>query len=208
MTLLKICGVARREDAVALDGLADYVGFIVEPTSPRSARREDLRDLRAAVYKSKPVLVTATVPPREAVDLAAGADIPVVQHHGVLDAETYDYAKSRGVALAPVAVYRPGADLREAVRRLLALPHEYVLVDADKKSAERYEGGLKVPLSAMREVAGLGKVALAGGITPENVRLVLSLMPYMIDVASGVEKAPGVKDMEKVKALLKALGRI
>ncbi|MEZ0320079.1 MAG: N-(5'-phosphoribosyl)anthranilate isomerase [Pyrobaculum sp.] len=207
MTLLKICGVTRPEDAAALDGLADYIGFILEPSSPRSARREDVSALRAALYKSRAVLVTASLPAREAVDAAAEADIPVVQHHGLLDAEAYDYAKSRGVALAPVAVFRPGADVGAAVRRLLALPHEYVLVDADKKSAERYEGGLKVPLAVMREVAGLGRVALAGGITPENVSLVLSLRPYMIDVASGVEKAPGVKDMEKVKSILKQMGR-
>ena len=205
--LVKICGVAKLADAEALDGLVEYIGFIVEPTSPRAVQPEGLKAFKAAVQRSKPVLVTASLPPKAAVDLAAENDIPAVQHHGALAEEDYDYAASRGVALAPVAVYRPGADLRAAVAELLRRPHEYVLVDADKSSRERYEGGLKIPLSALRQVVGLGRVAVAGGITPDNARLVAALRPYMVDVASGVEASPGVKDMEKVKALLKALGR-
>ena len=205
--LVKICGVVRLADAEAVDGVVEYIGFIVEPTSPRAVRPEALGALRAAVRRSRPVLVTASLPPKEAVDLAAEGEIPAVQHHGALAEEDYDYAASRGVALAPVAVYRPGADLRAAVEELLRRPHEYVLVDADKKSGERYEGGLKIPLAALWQVVGLGKVAVAGGVTPENAHLVATLRPYMVDVASGVEAAPGVKDMEKVKALLRALGR-
>ncbi len=205
--LVKICGVARLADAEALDGVVEYIGFIVEPTSPRSVKPEALGALRAAVRRSRPVLVTASLSPREAVDLAAENDISVVQHHGALAEENYDYAASRGVAIAPVAVYRPGVDLSAVVEELLRRPHEYVLVDADKKGGERYEGGLKIPLAALRQVVGLGKVAVAGGVTPENAHLVATLRPYMVDVASGVEAAPGVKDLEKVKALLRALGR-
>jgi phosphoribosylanthranilate isomerase len=206
--LVKICGVARLADAEALDGVVEYIGFIVEPTSPRSVKPEALGALRAAVRRSRTVLVTASLLPKEAMDLAAENDISVVQHHGALAEEDYDYAASRGVALAPVAVYRPGVDLRAAVEELLRRPHEYVLVDADKKGGERYEGGLKIPLAALRQVVGLGKVAVAGGVTPENAHLVAALRPYMVDVASGVEAAPGVKDVEKVKALLRALGRV
>ncbi|MCU7787036.1 MAG: phosphoribosylanthranilate isomerase [Pyrobaculum sp.] len=207
MPLVKICGVARQTDAEALDGLVEYIGFIVEPASPRSVDAAKLAALRGSVYRSKAVLVTASMPPRDAVDTAARLEIPVVQHHGRLAPGDYDYAEERGVALAPVAVYRPGAGLRREVEELLKLRHEYVLVDADKKSRERYEGGLKIPLSALAEVVHLGKVAVAGGVTPENAHLVAGLRPYMVDVASGVEDAPGVKNMEKVRALLKALGR-
>jgi phosphoribosylanthranilate isomerase len=206
--LVKICGVARPADALALDGLVDYVGFIVEPSSPRSVPPWLLRELRGAVHRSRPVLVAASLPPRSAVDLAAESEIPVVQHHGALSPGDYDYAASRGVAVAPVAAYRPGEPLRDRVQELLRVPHEYVLVDAGKGSCARYEGGLKVPLSALRDVVGLGRVAVAGGVAPENARLVASLRPYMVDVASGVESAPGVKDMERVRALLRALGRL
>jgi len=208
VVLVKICGVVRVEDAVLLDGVADYIGFIVEPTSPRSVKPEALRSLRDAVIKSRPVLVTATIPPKEAVDIAAKNEIPVVQYHSTLAPKDFDYAETRGVTLAPVAVYKPGIELKQLVEELLKTPHEYVLVDADKKSQERYEGGLKIPLTLLAEVAPLGRVALAGGITPENAQLIARLNPYMIDVASGVEASPGVKDMNKVKALLKAVGRL
>jgi phosphoribosylanthranilate isomerase (EC 5.3.1.24) len=76
--LVKICGVARLADAEALDGLVEYIGFIVEPTSPRAVRPEALGALRAAVRRSRPVLVTASLPPKEAVDLAAEGEIPAV----------------------------------------------------------------------------------------------------------------------------------
>lgn len=207
MPLIKICGVARQTDAEALDGFVDYIGFIMEPTSPRSVDAAKLAALRGSIYRSKAVLVTASLPPRDAVDTAARLEIPVVQHHGQLTPGDYDYAEGRGIALAPVSVYRPGADLRKKVEDLLRLRHEYVLVDADKKSQGRYEGGLKIPLSALAQVVHLGKVAVAGGVTPENAHLIAGLRPYMVDVASGVEDAPGVKNMEKVRALLKVLGR-
>ncbi|MEM1599072.1 MAG: N-(5'-phosphoribosyl)anthranilate isomerase, partial [Pyrobaculum sp.] len=187
MVLVKICGVARLEDAEALDGVVEYIGFIIEPTSPRSVRPQALKALRSAVARSRPVFVTASIPPRQAVDMAAESEIPVVQHHGALRPDDFDYAKSRGVAIAPVAVYKPGVELKQLVEELLKTPHEYVLVDADKKSQERYEGGLKIPLTLLAEVAPLGRVALAGGITPENAQLIARLNPYMIDVASGVE---------------------
>nr|WP_245521942.1 N-(5'-phosphoribosyl)anthranilate isomerase [Pyrobaculum neutrophilum] len=206
--LVKICGVARPEDVELLDGLVDYIGFIVEPSSPRSVEPRRLGGLARLVRESRPVLVTASLPPAEAVDLAASLGIPVVQHHGSLGDGHFSYAEERGVALAPVAVYRRGADLRAAVSQLLSKPHEYVLVDAEKGSGERFEGGLKIPLHVLAEVAHMGKVALAGGITPENAHLVAALRPYMVDVASGVESSPGVKDPGKVKALLRALGRL
>jgi phosphoribosylanthranilate isomerase len=205
--LVKICGVARVADAEALDGLVEYIGFIVEPTSPRAVRPEALGALRAAVRRSRPVLVTASLPPKEAVDLAAEGEIPAVQHHGALAGEDYDYAASRGVALAPVAVYRPGADLRAAVEELLRRPHEYVLVDADKSSRERYEGGLKIPLAALRQVVGLARWLWRAASTPENAHLVAALEALHGGRGQRSRGGPGVKDMEKVKALLRALGR-
>ncbi|MEM1890401.1 MAG: N-(5'-phosphoribosyl)anthranilate isomerase [Pyrobaculum sp.] len=203
--LVKICGITRQIDVEILDGRVEYLGFIIEPTSPRTVTKEQLKTLRTAVQKSTPVLVTATIPPTTAVDIAAETEIPVLQHHGHLDITHYDYATARGIRIAPVATYKPGTDLRQIVERLLKTPHEYVLVDADKKQKEKYEGGLKVPLTAMRQVAHLGKVALAGGITPNNAHLVAQLKPYMVDIASGVEKKPGEKDPHLIEKLLKTL---
>ncbi|MFN7105089.1 MAG: phosphoribosylanthranilate isomerase [Pyrobaculum sp.] len=197
---IKICGVTQPEDVTALDGLVDYIGFIYDPSSPRTVDLSRLREVRKLVRYSRPALVTASIPIERAIEIAVEIDIPVVQHHGASP------PLESPVAIAPVAIYGPGVPLAERVKQLLKTPHEYVLVDADKKVYATYEGGLKIPLAQLRQVAGLGKVAIAGGITPENAHLVASLSPYMVDVSSGVEKSPGVKDMEKVKKLLKAFG--
>ncbi|MFN3803512.1 MAG: phosphoribosylanthranilate isomerase [Pyrobaculum sp.] len=197
---IKICGVTRPEDVTTLDGLVDYIGFVHDPSSPRSVELSRLRELRKLVRYSKPALVTASIAIERAIEIAVGIDIPVVQHHRELP------PLEAPVAIAPVAVYAPGVSLVERVERLLKTPHEYVLVDADKRDYATYDGGLKIPLAQLRQVVSLGRVAIAGGITPDNAHLVASLNPYMVDVSSGVEKSPGVKDMGKVKKLLKAFG--
>ncbi|AET32561.1 phosphoribosylanthranilate isomerase [Pyrobaculum ferrireducens] len=207
MVLVKICGVTRPEDVYILDQLVDYIGFIVEPISPRSVSIDQLQSLREMVQRNKPVLVTASLSLKKAVEIAATFEIQVIQYHNTILPEDYDYATERGLTLAPVVLYKPGINIKKIVESLLKRRYEYILIDADKKSQERYEGGLKIPLAVLGEVAHLDKVAIAGGITPENAHLVARLRPYMVDVASGVEDAPGVKNMEKVRALLKALGR-
>jgi len=194
-----------------VDRYADYAGFIIDwlVDSPRRVDPRSAADMASTLSRAKPVAVFARVPPREAIDAAARLGFPVVQHHGELGSGDAEYAESLGINVAPVATYRPGktaGHVADEVRALLVLGRnvEYVLVDADKSSRETYEGGLKVPMEVYRAVAGLGRVALAGGITPSNAKLVMGLNPYMVDVASGVESAPGVKD----PALVEELARV
>ncbi len=198
---IKICGVTRTEDAAALDGVVDYVGFVHDVHSPRHVDTWKLRELRRRVKTSTPVLVTASMPIETALRIAEELEIPVVQHHSITQP-----LSSNTVRLAPVVTYRSSTLVSE-VQKWLNTPHEYVLVDADKKNYAHYEGGLKIPLSQLRDVVKLGKIAVAGGITPDNVHLVAVLSPYMIDISSGVEKSPGVKDMDKVRKILNAIGR-
>lgn len=206
---VKICGITRLEDAEIVDGVADYAGFIVDPAvnNRRRISLDKARDLASVLSKAVPVLVYLNRDAYMAVDEAARYGFHVVQHHGLLPMDVYEYAASMGVRLAPVATYR-GQDPHDyavEVKSLLSNDPEYVLVDAEKGSERRYEHGLKVPLHVYRAVAGLGRVALAGGIGPSNVDVVKALDPYMIDVSSGVEAEPGVKDPEKVARLIAAL---
>jgi phosphoribosylanthranilate isomerase len=85
-----------------------------------------------------------------------------------------------------------------------SMPGDYVMVDA------RVEGALGGTGRTFdwRLVAGLAqrrKLVLAGGLTPDNVAAaVAAVHPWCVDVASGVESAPGVKDLEKVRAFVAA----
>jgi phosphoribosylanthranilate isomerase len=84
------------------------------------------------------------------------------------------------------------------------MPGEYVLVDAKVRgqlggTGHVFEWGL------VRALARARKLVLAGGLTPENVaEAVRQVRPWCVDVASGVESAPGVKDMGKVRAFVAA----
>jgi phosphoribosylanthranilate isomerase len=202
VTLLKICGLTRRSDVELVDRVADYAGFIVDPEtkSPRRTTPDSARDLASVLGRAKPVAVFDSYDPARAVDLAARYDFPVAQMPQIFGADVEDSARRRGVALAPVVLFGRDDVLRRAAQ-LAGGRYEYVLVDAVKGSGAVYSYGLRLPLELIEAVSTLGRVAVAGGITPDNVEHVLKFKPYMVDVASGVESSPGVKDGSKVYAL-------
>ncbi|MGC8973785.1 MAG: phosphoribosylanthranilate isomerase [Thermoproteus sp.] len=202
MTLLKICGLTRQVDVELVDRVADYAGFIIDPEtkSPRRITPDAARDLSSVLSRARPVAVFDAYDPALAVDLAARYDFPVAQMPQIFGVDVEDLARERGISLAPVVLFGRDDVLRR-VERLAGGRYEYVLVDAVKESRTAYSYGLRLPLELIEAVSAFGKVAVAGGIAPDNVEHVLRFKPYMIDVASGVEASPGVKDSRKVYAL-------
>ncbi|AEA13557.1 phosphoribosylanthranilate isomerase [Thermoproteus uzoniensis 768-20] len=202
MTLLKICGLTRQVDVELVDRIADYAGFIIDPEtkSPRRITPDAARDLSSVLSRARPVAVFDAYDPALAVDLAARYDFPVAQMPQIFGGDVEDLARERGISLAPVVLFGRD-DVLGRVARLAGGRYEYVLVDAVKGSRTAYSHGLRLPLELIEAVSAFGKVAVAGGITPDNVEHVLRFKPYMVDVASGVEASPGVKDSRKVYAL-------
>jgi len=205
--LLKICGVARREDAEYLDGKVDYVGFIPDPSAgARSVDPATARAIAASLSRSKPVAVFAGVDPLAAARMASELGA-VLQHPALAGEEVIKQVAAAvpGVKLAPVVYVSSDAAARAA--RLLGLFGdllEYVLIDAPKRGFSTYELGLKFPLSLVEELRGL-RVGVAGGIGPGNVGAVASRGPFLIDISSGVESSPGVKDPGKIGEVLRVV---
>ncbi len=202
MTAVKICGLTRAED-VALAGAlgAAAVGFNFAVESPRRVSLEAARRLsdavtggalRVGVFVGEDARAI-----REAVDAAR---LDLVQLHRPLRPEDLDRMPVPVIAVARVG--RGGTELPspELLARCRAL-----LLDT---FVEGRDGGTGEPFD-WSAVAGLDfglPVLVAGGLHPENVAAaVRRVRPWAVDVASGVESEPGLKDPEKMRRFFRAV---
>jgi len=202
MIPIKICGITNLEDALLAAELgADALGFIFYPPSPRSVAADAAR---AIIAQLPPFVTTVGVFVDEEAatvkELAVGVGLDWLQLHG---RETPEYCRSLGrrvikafriqdeKSLAGLAAYRGAA--------------QAFLLDTYKKgqvggTGETFDWDLA------REARKYGPVILAGGLTPENVaQAMAAAQPQAVDVASGVEAAPGRKDPEKLRAFFAAV---
>lgn len=195
MTLFKICGITREADAALAVSLgAAALGFVLWPGSPRH------------VPFARVKLITATLPPfvtpvgvfvdptADDIMRAAQSGIRLAQVHGALPLSS-SLPVLRAVHLGDNA---EGLDADVG-------PVEAVLLDAD--DPVRHGGtGRSVDFTRAAAIAARRRVVLAGGLTPANVATAITTVkPYAVDVASGVEAEPGVKDPLKLRAFAEAV---
>jgi phosphoribosylanthranilate isomerase len=195
---IKICGITRLDDALLAARLgADALGFNFWPGSKRYIDPDAAREIvdRLPPFVA-PVGVFVNQPPTEVLFTAARAGIGTVQLHGD---EGWDDVN--GFAIPAVKA------LRVSGPESLADMHRYrvraFLLDAPSKG---FGGsGATFDWTVACEAAQRATVILAGGLTPENVReAIRAVRPFGVDVASGVERAPGVKDEEKLRRFIEA----
>jgi phosphoribosylanthranilate isomerase len=194
--MVKVCGVTRIEDAAAACELgAAAVGFIFWPESPRFIDPYRAR----AIVRTLPPFVTpvgvfVNQPPDYVNGVASLVHLGAVQLHGDEDAE-YIARINRPVIKA---VSNGTADAARTWSRETML-----LVDAH--DPERRGGtGATADWDAAARLARSRRVLLAGGLTAENVRDALArVRPFGVDVSSGVESAPGIKDRDRMEAFFR-----
>jgi phosphoribosylanthranilate isomerase len=205
MTKIKICGITREEDALAAaDGGADFLGFIFVPDSPRFIEPERAAQVAAAVRKDratppKLVGVFRDASSEYILEIVSMAGLDLVQLHG---AESNEEVESLGVPA--VKTFRVGDTLPDTT----AHPHaEWLLFDTYD---ERRAGGTgrRFDWSLLAVYGRQKPFFLSGGLTPENVAAAISLVrPDAIDLASGVEAEPGIKDHQKLERLFDRVRR-
>ncbi len=203
---VKVCGLTREEDvAVAVEAGADAVGFILGiPSSPRNLTLEKAERLvsKVPVFVDS-VIVTAPKSFEWLIEVVQRVKPSAIQIHGK---EQFDFAEIRGKlgnTRLIKTVYVTETLATETLEELKGF--EAILLDSFNKG--QYGGTGKIHdwgLSAkIREAVKPVPVILAGGLKPENVKeAVLKVQPYAVDVASGVEQEPGIKDHEKVRAFV------
>jgi phosphoribosylanthranilate isomerase len=192
MVKVKICGITRLEDALLAAQLgADALGFNFWPGSKRYIEPDAAR----AIIERLPPFVTAVglfvnQPPTHVLATAAQSGIAVVQLHG--DEPPQD---CNGYPIPVVKAFRmAGPESLTAIDRYRV---QACLLDAP--SAGFGGSGAVFDWALARQVSAQRIIILAGGLTPENVaEAVRAVRPWAVDVASGVETSPGVKDPDKL----------
>lgn len=187
---LKICGLTRAEDMAAAEQAgAEYAGMILVPGTPRFVSRERIPVLMAAA-RCKKVFVVRNMPLDELNALVAEFRPDAVQLHGD---ESADYAR----AVTGAEVWKAfNLNSEAALAEAEAFPCAVVVADSGGGTGRPCRWDLAVRLAARRTVF------LGGGITPDNVQeAIKQVRPAGIDVSSGVESAPGVKDRNLIQKL-------
>jgi phosphoribosylanthranilate isomerase len=197
---IKICGITNAADAkAAVDCGADAVGFIFWPSSPRFVEPEMARSIVAALPASVAAVgVFVNQPVGHVNDVAARVGLRAVQLHGD-EPEAFAAEVSRPVIKAFALKSDSVADVARWPKNVT------LLVDAHDP-VRRGGTGTTADWAAAADLARHRRVILAGGLNPENVvEAITRVRPYGIDVSSGVERSPGVKDHTRLAALFNAI---
>jgi phosphoribosylanthranilate isomerase len=193
---VKICGVTRVEDArAACDFGADIIGLNFYDRSPRYLAFEQAAKIRETIGGRAIVVGVFVKPAREFVlRMLTGMGLDMLQIHGAED----DTLLSGW----PVPIIRPISLRPEQNAAELAPLHGSDLILIDSYDPILYGGtGRAIPIDHLRNL-DLRRCVIAGGLTPQTVKAIAALGPYGVDVASGVESAPGIKDHLKLRSFI------
>ena len=202
MTKIKICGIKTLNDALAaIEAGADYLGFNFYRRSVRFIEKRACAEMTSVLKKEHTqiklvgVFVNALV--EEIKDILDTCSLDLAQLHGDETAEMLKALDGKA--------YKAFRGIPESLDGFVRSESPAFLVDASVKGV--YGGsGVTADWNGAAELAKKYPLLLAGGLTPENVaEAVRQVKPWGVDVASGVESAPGEKDASKMKAFVRAV---
>ena len=216
---VKICGITRAQDAELAAGLgASALGFVFWPNSPRYVSPETAKAIAATVpARVLKVGVFVDQPVDEVARIMDEVGLDVAQLHGH---ESAEYCRRLMVRLKPdttEATVPVASGFSRTIFKAVGMtdngstniddfdPDVVLLVDAHDPA--RFGGtGKTVNWDSVRAIAATRRTILAGGLNAANIKLaVRSVRPYGVDISSGVESAPGVKDPNRLRTFFEAL---
>jgi len=199
---VKVCGITRPEDARhAVDLGADALGFVFHPGSPRCIDPEEAAEIVRSLppfVASVGVFVDASV--RRVRSVLGTCRLTAVQFHGQ---ETPAYCRAFPVKV--IKAFRVKAN---------RLPSGIARYTVDALLLDTFRAGLPggtgqvFDWAVARRAGRYGRIILAGGLNPGNVReAVEAVRPFAVDVSSGVESAPGKKDPKLLEEFFRQVNR-
>ncbi|HUR79762.1 MAG TPA: phosphoribosylanthranilate isomerase [Thermoanaerobaculia bacterium] len=193
-TRVKICGITRAQDAELAIALgADYLGFIFVKESPRYVQHPPRTTgvKRVGVFRGSSAEEIAGIAAREKLDLVQ------VHDAGRASARPGTHGLKPVLRLPIIRAYHVQDDLPDT-----NTDADFILFDTGGGTGRTFDWSLLANYQSTKPFF------LAGGITPDNVaEAIAQTNPYAIDVASGVEKSPGIKDHDKLRTLFERIRR-
>lgn len=186
---LKICGIKSLQNAIDVSRMGvDFIGFVAEPSSPRYVPEDVISEAKKLIETTPIVYVKASGSIEDMVKNSAD----FIQIHRVLEDRELDTLQTYN---RKFILYVPASLDYIGYLRKVQRYSDYVLFDSPTKGVRSDPRILKTLLDYHSDAG------VAGGITIDNVYEYLQLEPGWIDVSSGVEVAPGIKDLNKVRIL-------
>ena len=201
---VKICGLTRPEDAeLAVASGAWAIGMVFHPDSPRCVDLDQAAEIATTHRRRCEVAgVFVNAPLDEVLATLGSVPLTMLQLHGD-EGPSYcaEAARRTGLKVMKAVRVKDG----HAVRALSAYPTDFHMLDAHVPGA--YGGtGQRFDWELAAGHSRKPPLVLSGGLTPENVAEALATArPYAVDVASGVEEAPGRKDRDKLLRFFEAV---
>jgi phosphoribosylanthranilate isomerase len=200
-TAIKICGITRNDDALAVSASgADALGLVFYPASPRAVTVEQAVDIVSGISPFLSVVALFVDEPVESIErILSAVPINVIQFHGD---ETAEFCQQFGRPWIKAIRVKPGVNVTQACLRYSQA--RGVLLDTWQQGVPGGTGKtfdwnvLPEPLSS--------PLVLAGGLDEGNVAdAIRRTRPAAVDVSGGVESAPGVKDAGKIDRFVAAV---
>lgn len=193
MTWIKICGITNLKDALeATDLGVDALGFILAP-SPRRMDPLSIREITHALPKSLlKVGVFVNEELKEVLRVAEDCNLDALQFHGE---ESPEYCRKVSLPVIKAIGVKDSGILQEVEK----YPFASILLDSSSAAEQAGGTGKTFCWEMAREVRKKRNFILSGGLNPSNVKQAIqTLRPMGVDVCSGVESAPGRKDLSKM----------
>ncbi|MDD5055751.1 MAG: hypothetical protein PHZ00_05805 [Candidatus Peribacteraceae bacterium] len=196
-TAIKLCGITRSEDLALCEELGvEYIGFNFVPSSPRCISIDRAKALAAGLKQSKAVGIVIG---------GQGADLGAIIGSGILEAiQIYDATLTE--------ILRIKADGLKIIHAWRSVPDhdvlETIIASGDQILLDGMRNGSMADLDTISRLPeGIrSQLFLAGGMTATNVAPAIQRVhPFAVDVASGIESAPGIKDHGKMQAFVHAV---
>jgi len=192
--IVKICGVTRAEDAaLAVSVGADWIGINFHSGSPRFVDIGRAHEIVSTIGRRAKVVGVFVNTPRAEIDrVYREVGLDLLQLSGDED--------DSSLSGWPIPVIRALRLRPHALPDVRSSRADFVLLDSwDPK---KFGGtGQTLILDRLRGI-DLSRAIIAGGLGPHNVAAAAALRPYGVDVASGVESAPGIKDCDKMRSFV------